>query len=141
MILLKFIFLECWDENENFFKIGRTFNTVKQRFFNSEMPYNYKVLQLFEFKKLTQENANKSFDLEAELKRLNKQNKYVPKQSFKGMEECYSSLNLINMNTQKQDDFMLKETQGLINLCPSRVKEQLSDGYQKQELYDNIKNG
>lgn len=41
---------------------------------------------------------------------------------------------LNNMNTEK---VMLEETQGLIDLCPSSVKEQLSDGYHSfKELYD-----
>jgi len=31
------------------------------------------------------------------------------------------------MNVEKQNEFMLKETQGLIDLCPSEVKEQLID--------------
>lgn len=38
------------------------------------------------------------------------------------------------MNTEQ---IMLKETQSLIDLCPSTVKEQLSDGYHTfKELYD-----
>lgn len=41
------------------------------------------------------------------------------------------------MNVEKQHEFMSKETQGLIDLCPSEVKEQLSDGYHTfKELYD-----
>jgi len=41
------------------------------------------------------------------------------------------------MNVEKQNEFMLKETQGLIDLCPSEVKEQLSDGYHTfKELYE-----
>ena len=41
------------------------------------------------------------------------------------------------MNTEKQHEFMLKETQGLIDLCPSEVKENLSDGYHTfKELYN-----
>lgn len=41
------------------------------------------------------------------------------------------------MNTEKQYEFMLKETQGLIDLCPSEVKQQLSDGYHSfKELYE-----
>jgi len=33
------------------------------------------------------------------------------------------------MNTENQDKYMLTATQDLINLCPSNVKEQLSDSY------------
>lgn len=41
------------------------------------------------------------------------------------------------MNTEKQEEFMLKETQGLIDLCPLEVKEQLNDGFHTfKELYD-----
>ena len=41
------------------------------------------------------------------------------------------------MNVEKQNEFMLKETQGLIDLCPSEVKELISDGYHTfKELYE-----
>lgn len=41
------------------------------------------------------------------------------------------------MNTENQDKYMLTATQDLINLCPSNVKEQLSDGYHDfKTLYD-----
>lgn len=38
---------------------------------------------------------------------------------------------------EKQNEIMVKETQGLIDLCPSEVKEKLSDGYHTfEELYE-----
>lgn len=41
------------------------------------------------------------------------------------------------MNTEKQNNFMLKSIQDLINLCPEEVKEQLSDGFHDfKTLYD-----
>ena len=41
------------------------------------------------------------------------------------------------MNTEKQNNFILKSIQDLINLCPEEVKEQLSDGFHDfKTLYD-----
>ena len=90
----KVYIIECWNEKERFYKIGRTFQKLEKRFYGkSNFPYNYKILQIFEFKELTQENANKAFDLENELKIKNKENKYLPKLNFQGRHECFKLIN------------------------------------------------
>lgn len=90
----KVYIIECWNEEERFYKIGRSFTKISKRFESKiAMPYKFKVLQLFEFQELTQENTNKAFDLENELKRKNKENKYLPLFKFSGIKECYSKLN------------------------------------------------
>ncbi len=41
------------------------------------------------------------------------------------------------MTESRQNELMLKETQGLIDLCPSEIKGSLSDGYHTfNELYE-----
>lgn len=41
------------------------------------------------------------------------------------------------MNMENRNEIMLSEAQGLIDLCPSDIKEKLSDGYHTfKELYD-----
>lgn len=83
----KVYIIECWNENEHFYKIGRTFNTVTKRFTGQRnMPYNYKIIRLYE------ETAEEIIKLETKLKSMNKQNKYVPEISFNGFQECYKQL-------------------------------------------------
>lgn len=85
--------IRCWNEEEEFYKIGRTFLKIKRRFLSKRrMPYNYEIIQLFEFKELTKENCIKSYDLETELKRKNKENKYLPLLKFNGRYECFKKL-------------------------------------------------
>ena len=85
----KVYILECWDEEERFYKIGRTFCTIKRRFDSiKDLPYNWKVLKIFEG------SAEEIYKLENILKQQNKQNKYIPKIYFPGLQECFSKLNL-----------------------------------------------
>ena len=86
----KVYLLEIYNEDEKFYKIGRTFLKIKDRF--RSLPYNYKIIKVFEFKDLTQINCNFCYDLENKLKRENKLNKYVPKFKFDGMQECFNKI-------------------------------------------------
>lgn len=47
------------------------------------MPYNYEIVNIFV------DIAENVYNLETELKRLNKEYKYIPKIKFGGMQECY----------------------------------------------------
>ncbi len=43
------------------------------------------------------------------------------------------------MEKEKMNEYMLTQTQLTINLCPSEVKEKLSDGFHSfEELYKKI---
>ena len=76
--------LRCWNDEEEFYKIGRTFKTIKHRFdCIKNMPYNYEIVNIFV------DIAENVYNLETELKRLNKEYKYIPKIKFGGMQECY----------------------------------------------------
>src|SRR5690606_27277387 len=78
--------IKCWNDEEEFQKIGRTFTTVKHRFLNKKinMPYNYEILKEFIF-----DEGKDAFDYENELKRTYKNYKYTPKITFKGSGECF----------------------------------------------------
>lgn len=79
--------LECWNETERFYKIGKTFKTLKERFRKkSDLPYNWKSLKL-----ITGEGLFIS-KLEILLKNKYKKYSYVPKNTFHGMYECFSQL-------------------------------------------------
>jgi len=79
---------KCYNDNENFYKIGRTFLTLKQRF--KLIPYNYEKINIFKF-----DTANEACIFEQELKNKNINSKYNPKINFNGMEECFN--NIINL--------------------------------------------
>lgn len=80
----KVYIIECWNEEERFYKIGRTFTKIEKRF--KSFPYNFKVIKIFE------NTAKEIFELEQKLKNMNKENKYVPKINFNGMYECFIKL-------------------------------------------------
>lgn len=81
----KVYLIECWNENEKFYKIGRTFLTIKNRF--KSLPYNYKVIKIITFNK---NESRECCEYETNLKNKNKMNKYKPKINFGGKEECFT---------------------------------------------------
>ncbi|HWL22317.1 MAG TPA: GIY-YIG nuclease family protein [Ureibacillus sp.] len=90
----KVYIIKCWNENEEFYKIGRTYNTIKRRFTGKyNMPYNYEVL-----KEIIFHNAKDCFDKENELKLLHKNFKKIPSIKFNGMNECFSEINFDILN-------------------------------------------
>lgn len=90
----KLYVLECFDENEKFIKIGRTFNSVKRRYgTNKELPYKYNILHLIESK-----NFEKIWNLERDLFREFKNSKYEPFIRFPGRTECFNENIKENLN-------------------------------------------
>lgn len=83
----KVYILECWNENEKFYKIGKTYKTVEKRFNNKKsLPYNWKILKTYKGK------AKEMSELENKLKSENKMNKYIPKIKFHGLSECFINI-------------------------------------------------
>lgn len=83
----KVYIIKCWNKDEEFYKIGRTFTSVRKRFdWKHLMPYKYKIIKIFvgEGKEIV--------ELEQKLKSINKMNKYKPKIHFAGSCECFSKL-------------------------------------------------
>lgn len=82
-----FYIIRCWNENEEFYKVGITLNTVRERYPNRrEMPYNYEIIY---------EEASKDLKMiyykEINYKRLLKQYKYRPLIYFSGCSnECFN---------------------------------------------------
>jgi hypothetical protein len=84
----KVYILRCWNEEEEFYKIGKTFTKIKLRYGRKkEMPYNFEVCKII---------ISKDFkficELENRLKRESKDNKYLPSIYFGGRNECYSKI-------------------------------------------------
>lgn len=81
--------INCFDDDENFYKIGITTKPVKQRFSGKEaMPYYFTV----EF--LLLGDAEWLWDLEKLLHREYKLHKYLPEKEFGGRYECFSHIDL-----------------------------------------------
>lgn len=93
----KMYIIRCWDDEEEFYKVGRTFLTVARRFKDKkQMPYNYEIVQLRE-----SEEGHKIYCLEKQFKKLNKINRYKPKKYFKGgYTECFTKI--IDINNGKE---------------------------------------
>lgn len=81
--------IKCWNDKEEFYKIGKTYLPLNKRFdCESKMPYKYIVLKIYEG------DAMEISQLEKQLQKDNKKYKYIPCIKFQGMYECYSSLDL-----------------------------------------------
>lgn len=81
----KLYIIECFNNEEKFIKIGITSRSLKERFGGKEMPYNYKIIMIYEY------SPEIIWDFEKELHKLySKDYQYIPKIPFNGMYECYN---------------------------------------------------
>lgn len=81
----KLYIIECWNEEERFFKIGKTFHKVWRRFRKKKLlPYKHKVIKIIEG------SAREISELETELLRKNYEFRYKPKLEFGGQTECFT---------------------------------------------------
>lgn len=78
--------VRCYNETEEFYKIGKTYNKVWLRFSRGQIPYEYEVLKVFEGSGLH------ICQLEEKLLKMNYEYKYKPELEFAGSQECFSSL-------------------------------------------------
>lgn len=87
----KVYIIRCWNENEEFYKIGRTFRKMEKRFSGKRrLPYKYEVVKIFE------NTAKEIYILETNLKKINREYKYSPLIHFNGWKECYSRVKYLN---------------------------------------------
>jgi hypothetical protein len=81
----KLYIIRCYNNDENFIKIGRTKNTLIKRFSTkSSLPYNYEILKIIE-----SDDSDEIFELEVKLKREFIKYKYKPLIYFAGNTECF----------------------------------------------------
>lgn len=77
--------IKCYNDDEEFIKIGITSRTIKQRFDSkADMPYKYKIIKLYEG------SSEYVYNKENELHKLHIPYKYLPKMKFIGMYECFT---------------------------------------------------
>lgn len=77
--------IECFNENEKFIKIGKTYRTLYQRFRSNFLPYKYNSIKIFNF-----EDAKSCSKFETNLHNEFKEFKYNPLIKFGGDMECFS---------------------------------------------------
>lgn len=83
----KVYLIKCYSDKETFYKVGKTFKTVGDRFKKtSQMPYEFEVIAVIEG------SARHISELEHTTHKENKENKYLPSKSFAGESECFSSV-------------------------------------------------
>lgn len=83
----KVYIIRCFNIDEEFFKIGKTYVPLSKRFSsNYELPYAYDIL------KIISGGARAMSELETNLQNINKDNRYEPKVPFKGMYECFTNV-------------------------------------------------
>lgn len=79
-----FYTLKCFNEYEEFYKIGITFTSIEKRY-SSKIPYNFEIISYKEG------DAGFIWDLELSEKRKLKEYKYKPLLDFKGSKtECFT---------------------------------------------------
>lgn len=86
----KVYILECYDDEEKFYKIGKTYTTVNKRFSGKKMPYNYKIIKQFVFT-----DSKNCCMFEKQLHNKYKQFRYKPLKHFNGSNECFDYNSLI----------------------------------------------
>lgn len=91
----KLYIIKCFNKNETFYKIGKTFTTISKRYSSSrDLPYMYEII------KVIYGSALKISQLEQELHNRYKEFSYTPVLEFKGMYECYNINIDINMDVR-----------------------------------------
>jgi hypothetical protein len=84
-----FYTIRCFNQEEEFYKIGITMRSVKERYYSSAMPYEYEVISE------VKGSAGFIWDLEKEKKIKLKDFKYSPKIYFGGSKtECFTKYNI-----------------------------------------------
>lgn len=79
--------IRCWNDNEEFYKIGKTYRALQKRFScKRDMPYNYEIIKVFKGE------SREISKLEKKLQKENKEFKYKPFIEFRGMYESYSDI-------------------------------------------------
>lgn len=87
----KIYIINCWGNGEEFYKIGKTYTSVGDRFrCKTFLPYNYKIIEVIEG------DAHYISELENKLQKENKKHKYIPYLNFSGATECFSKIEFIN---------------------------------------------
>lgn len=93
----KVYIIRCWNEEEEFYKIGKTFLKLKNRFrgqnITEVLPYNWSIMKVFNG------NSREMSILERKLQKDNKDFVYLPKIKFNGQYECFKEVKYESTNS------------------------------------------
>lgn len=107
----KFYILRLFKNEESFYKVGRTFTTIKGRF-NSISFTGYKYEEI-----LVTNSTNPDFiiAIESKIKKLLLKHPYIPSIPFDGRWECYSQIDIqeINEEIKRIKDSFVHDQKGL----------------------------
>lgn len=91
----KLYVIRCWNDDEEFYKVGKTFNKIEQRFREAEsMPYKYEVIKELE------SNSFNISRLEHKFHKQLKEHKYSPTIKFEGCTECFTNIKILDDATE-----------------------------------------
>tara|TARA_R110000822_G_scaffold11952_1_gene43238 strand:+ start:488 stop:871 length:384 start_codon:yes stop_codon:yes gene_type:complete len=91
----KIYILRCWDGKEEFYKCGKTFRKIEDRFKEfDEFPYKYEIVYI-----KTSSSSYKISKLEKTIHSKLKENKYTPLKAFSGSTECFSNIDNYDQQT------------------------------------------
>lgn len=76
--------VRCYNDHENFLKVGITVHEDVSERFKSRVPYDVEVLHVLKG------YCDNVYDAENKLKRVFRKDRYSPKLSFKGETECFN---------------------------------------------------
>lgn len=92
--------IRCFDEHEEFYKIGITTKSLERRFIHpSSLPYDYEVLSL------QNGDRKKLYKFEHRLHCELKAFRYTPRKYFTGRTECYRDITAIRLKYNIFDAF------------------------------------
>lgn len=112
-------FIKCWNDNEEFLKIGITIQSVKKRFKGKvNMPYNFKQINV------VSGPPSIIWDLEIFLHRHFKDFSYQPKIYFGGETECYKIENLPEILKIWEENTSNLENHQSLNIMDSKLTAQ-----------------
>ena len=79
----KLYFLECFKDEERFYKVGKTFKEINERYTKSKMYYDYEIKHIYV------SSAEEIWDLEESFHLKYKEFRHHPKKWFAGYSESY----------------------------------------------------
>jgi len=82
----KVYIIECYSSSEKFYKIGKTYKKLADRFSGKQFPYDYKTIKIYEGE------ADYISRLEIKLKNQNASRRYIPHLKFGGSKECFKTI-------------------------------------------------
>ncbi len=83
--------LLCYNKQESFLKIGKSFRNVSERFVGSKLPYDYSIARQY-----VCSSAEECSNLEIKLHKKFSKETYKPKTRFEGYTECFLPETLLN---------------------------------------------